>query len=291
VAIIVFKCPFCGKKVETPEDNVGREGLCPGCQKIFEIPEPAKREATRAPRSAVGIGFLAGGPPEYQELGALIGATAVLLGLLFIAVTTFLPWVQPGTDLVPLIAPQKGYILFASAACFIFMAISVGTRKSLVPALLSGAGWGMFALIWIGSLWHMLGKAHSASSVKPGIEAGLYLAVFACLVAIAGAVFFYYQVRDGAVMSNFGFFLVSTQVVALTMALVLAEHSLKPILGAPPADTQAVEKPAPKPPARPPKAQPAEQPAEAAQPAEQPAAQPAEPPAEGAQPAEQPTAQ
>ena len=198
MAIILFKCPFCGKKVETSEDNVGREGLCPGCQKIFEIPEPAKgkKEAPRAPRPTVGIGFMTGGPPEYQELGAIIGAAIVALGLAGIAATTFLPWLQIGAESAPAVAREQGHILFGAAACFIFMAISAGTRKSLVPALLSGAGWGMFALIWIGSIWHLLDKGGHANAGRSPVVGGLYLAMLACLVTIAGAVFFYYQVRE-----------------------------------------------------------------------------------------------
>ena len=251
MAIIMFKCPFCGKKVETPEDNVGREGLCPGCQKIFEIPEPAKgkREAARATKPTLGIGFLAGSPPEYQEFGAIIGAAIVALGLAAIAATTFLPWVQIGARSGPVVAQEQGFILFGSAACFIFMAISAGTRKSLVPALLCGGGWGMFALVWIGSILHTLDKAVQGTIVKSPVVSGLYLAMVACLVAMAGAVFFYYQVRDGDVMEKLGFFLVSTQVVALIVALVLADHRLKPILMPPAAApaAQAVDRSTPKP--------------------------------------------
>ena len=49
MAIIVFNCPFCDTKVETPEENVGREGQCPGCQKISRIPDPRAAQAARAP--------------------------------------------------------------------------------------------------------------------------------------------------------------------------------------------------------------------------------------------------
>ena len=108
MAIILFKCPFCGKKVETSEDNVGREGLCPGCEKIFEIPEPpGKKEAPRAARPTLGIGFLAGGPPEYQELGALIGVAIVALGLAAISASAFLPWVPPFSDSAAAVSAER----------------------------------------------------------------------------------------------------------------------------------------------------------------------------------------
>ena len=249
MAIIMFKCPFCGKKVETPEDNVGREGLCPGCQKIFEVPEPGKKETARAARPTASAGFLASGEPEYKELGAIIGAAIVALGLAAIAGTTTFLWVAPWAGSAQAVAIEKNYIIFGSAACAVFMVVSAATRKSLVPAVLTGAGWGMFALVWLGTIWRTLEKAAHANSAKSDVSSGLYLAMLAGLIAIAGAVFFYYQVRDSGVMGRLGLFLVATQVVALAMALVLAQHHLKPALAASQAAPPAVQKPAPTPPA------------------------------------------
>ena len=234
MAIILFRCPFCGKKVETPEDNVGREGLCPGCQKIFEIPEPSKKEAARASRA----GMLADGPPEYQELAVLIGVGLVALGLAALAATTFLPWVQPWVAPLQAIARQKAHILFGAAACLAFMLISGVTRKSLMPPVLTGAGWGMFSLVWVGTIWRTVGEA--AEGNNSAVATGIFLAMAACLVALGGAAFVYYQVRDGAMLERFGFFLVATQVIALVIALVLASHRLKPALTAPPTPVQTV---------------------------------------------------
>jgi hypothetical protein len=236
VAIILFRCPFCGKKVETSEDNVGREGLCPGCQKIFEIPEPSKREPVRPSRA----GMLADGPPEYQELAVLIGVGLVVLGLAGLAATTFLPWLQPWATQVQAVGQQKAYILLGSAACLAFTIVSGVTRKSLMPPVLTGAGWGMFSLIWIGTIWRTVGKATEGSS-QSATATGIFLAMAACLAALGGAAFVYYQVRDGAMLERFGLFLVATQVIAVALALVLASHRLKPALTAPPAPAPAVQ--------------------------------------------------
>ncbi len=231
MAIILFRCPFCGKKVETPEDNVGREGLCPGCQKIFEIPEPGKKEAARAVRSSGAIGLAAGGAPEYEELAALLGAGAIAVGLAGLLATTFLPWVQDWTGVQQALAPQKGYIVVGSAACLAFLLISALTRKSLMPPVLAGAAWGTFSLVWTATIARTMSKAVSSGSSSP-LAIGTYLAIGACVIALLGAGFIYYQVRNSSVMERFGLFLVVTQVAVLVGALLLASHCLKPTLAA-----------------------------------------------------------
>ncbi len=249
MAIILFRCPYCSKKVETPEENVGREGLCPGCQKIFEIPEPSKKEPTRAARPAAGIGLAAGDAPEYGELPVLVGVGVVFLGLLALLGTTFLPWLQHWANAVDVVAGQKALVVVGTAASVLFLLVSALTRKSLMPPVLTGAAWGMFALIWTGSIWRTLGKAATEGSQSP-LSGGLYLAMGACLLVLAGAAFVYYQVHDGPILQGFGFFLVITQVLALVVALLLASHRLKPALLAAPQAQQGVLKqpgePAPK---------------------------------------------
>jgi predicted RNA-binding Zn-ribbon protein involved in translation (DUF1610 family) len=37
---IQFECPTCGKKLRAPESAAGKKGKCPGCQKVFQVPEP-----------------------------------------------------------------------------------------------------------------------------------------------------------------------------------------------------------------------------------------------------------
>jgi len=231
VAIILFKCPFCGKKVETPEDNVGREGLCPGCHKIFEIPKPTQAEASRAPRGGQDTSWLSAGPPEYQEMPVLIGVGALALGLAALGATTFLTWLRPGVEQQAFVSVEKTYILLGSALCLAFILLSAVTRRSLMPCALTGAGWGMFALIWIGGIWRtMVEVAEGSGGTGSLVASGMYLAMGACLLAIAGAVFVWYQVRDGMILSRFGFFFLVVQVAALFGALMVVGRHVKPHL-------------------------------------------------------------
>ncbi len=254
MAIILFKCPYCGKKVETSEDNVGREGLCPGCQKIFEIPEPAKKDAPRAVRPSVGIGLGAADAPEYGDLAVLLGVGAVALGVAGVLAATFLPWLQAWTHAGDLMAAQKSLLIAGSGVCLAFLLVSALARKSLMAPALTGAAWGMFALVWAASIARAVGKAIPAGDHSP-VALGVYVAIGAGAFAVVGAMFIYYQVRDSSVMEKFGLFLVVTQVVVLVGALALASHSLKPALASlAPKDAGAAQQPAnpaPAPAARP----------------------------------------
>jgi hypothetical protein len=289
VAIILFRCPYCGKKVETSEDNVGREGLCPGCQKIFEIPMPDAKAPARAARPAVGLGLAGGAPLEYEDPVILIGVGIVALGLLGLLGVSFLDWVRAGSPAAQLVGVAKVEVLVGAAVSLAFLAISALTRSNLMPSALAGGAWGMFSLIWTGTVWRTLGSSQGASPVA----SGTYLAMAAAIVAILGAAFVYYQVHSGTVMERFGLFLVVTQVAALAAALLLASHYLKPGLSAGlPQPAPVVQQPVQPAPRQPAARQPAPRGAPAAR--QQPAAegQPgAEAPAEGEKPAEEPQGQ
>ena len=36
---IDFNCPHCNNKLRAPEDSAGKNGKCPKCGKIVEIPD------------------------------------------------------------------------------------------------------------------------------------------------------------------------------------------------------------------------------------------------------------
>ncbi len=167
MAIILFRCPYCSKKVETSEDNVGREGLCPGCQKIFEIPEPAKKDAARAVRTSGGIGLGVADAPEYGDLAVLLGVGAVALGAAGVLAATFLPWLQAWAHAGDLMAAQKSLLIAGSGVCLAFLLVSALARKSLMAPALTGAAWGMFALVWAASIARAVGKASPPATTPP----------------------------------------------------------------------------------------------------------------------------
>jgi hypothetical protein len=59
---IQFDCPSCGIKVRAPEASVGKKGKCPGCQNVFQVPEPVT-ESKEVGSRVVEIDDEA---PEYQ---------------------------------------------------------------------------------------------------------------------------------------------------------------------------------------------------------------------------------
>lgn len=50
-AAIEFKCPHCARVTRVPGHLAGKQGPCPGCKKVIEVPRPRpKAEAEPAPR-------------------------------------------------------------------------------------------------------------------------------------------------------------------------------------------------------------------------------------------------
>jgi len=234
MARIVIVCPFCQKRLETPDENLGRQGQCPGCQNVFII--------KLSDLGAAGE-RLAGSAPEYeyQEMGALSGVGAVAVCLVLLALASLLQWVPPdptkvGADFMP---SEKLAFAAVSMACCVCLAVSFLARKSLVPGVLTGAAWGMVALIWTGGIlvtFHNAVKRAQntdlAETVAKSIHAsaGIYLALAASILTIIAATFFYYQCRDSDTFRRIGAFLVATQVLAVIAGLVIVFTHVKPAI-------------------------------------------------------------
>jgi hypothetical protein len=232
VPAIVFKCPFCEEKLETSDENVGREGQCANCERIFEIPDlrPGARSAA-APRA--GGGWLSEGTPEYAEPRALVGTAGIGLGLGLLILAGLADWVGANSFLAPYVAGERLYLVLGSAACLLFLALSFLTRKSLVPAILAGGGWGLLALVWVGGLWQQL-----TNLAVPGRTAGAalggaaYLAVLAAVLAAGASLFVYFQIKDLHVLDRLGVFLFAVYVVGAAGGLFVVGRHVRPRLTA-----------------------------------------------------------
>ena len=196
MAIIVFDCPFCNMKVETP--------------------------------------WFSALPAEYQEASTLTGVGVLALALVGLIVASAAQWARGRVDAAPFIADQRALILLGSAVSLAFLLVSAVTRKSLIPAVLAAGAWGMFALIWVGGIGHVLGKLAATEGATPVKLAKMAkLAMFAALIAVGAALYVYYQCKDGEALHNFGFFLLATQVVACFAALIVVTRYVKPGLAGP----------------------------------------------------------
>ena len=239
MARLVIVCPFCQKRLETADDNLGRQGQCPGCQNVFII-----RLSELGAPVARGAADRFGGPAqefEYQEMSALSGVGAVAACLLLLVIGSLLPWVAPysvGGDFMP---SEKLAFVAVSAACCVFLAVSFLARKSLVPGVLISAGWGMMALIWTGGILVTFSNAvkgaqdtELADEVAKSIDTspGIYLALIAALLTVIAATFFYYQSRDSDTFRRMGAFLVAIQALAVVAGLLVVFTHVKPAINA-----------------------------------------------------------
>lgn len=55
---IEFACPYCDRITRVPAAYGGKQGKCPGCQKVIEVPNPADTPAGAAPTAAVDTSAL-----------------------------------------------------------------------------------------------------------------------------------------------------------------------------------------------------------------------------------------
>jgi hypothetical protein len=235
MARVLLVCPFCQKRLETSEENVGREGQCPACENVF----PVTHQQGRAPGiPAIGGADVTQGALqeyEYREMTVLVsvGAVAVCLGLLVIG--SLLPWVKPAriaSDFMP--SEQMG-VLVVTLACCVYMLLSFLSRKSLVPAVLTSAAWGTVVLIWTGGILQALYGVVQAAQNTPlakdindriGLNVGIYVALAAGLLTTIAGVYFYYQSKESDTFGRLGAFLVATQVAAvLAGVLIVTMHA------------------------------------------------------------------
>lgn len=244
MAWVPLLCPFCNKRLETPEENVGREGQCPGCEKVFPIERPEKK----ADRSAAAGGqdpsrlqgwLSAARDFEYQDTGGLLGVSSVALGLVLLVVAGAMPWVKPARLTEVFLSGQKIAILIVSIVCCLYFVTSFLGGKSLVPAALIGAGWGTVVAVWASGLiqsMHQVAKAAAGTQVErkvvdnAALGSGVYVAVVAGLLTLAAGIFFYYKCRDSYSFQRIGWYLAAVEVIAVTAGLLVLFLYVKPTI-------------------------------------------------------------
>jgi hypothetical protein len=60
VSTIEFACPYCDRQSRVPASFAGKQGKCPGCQKVIEVPDPNEGAPPPDPGSAPTMAI----PPE-----------------------------------------------------------------------------------------------------------------------------------------------------------------------------------------------------------------------------------
>jgi hypothetical protein len=232
VAKIVLVCPFCQKKVETDDTNVGRDGQCPACEKIFEITAPAASAPARS-GSTAGAGWSGGANEfEYRDSNALVATIAVGVALLLLAGSTFAAWAPSHSRLADYVPMPQAVVLAASALCCAFFAFSALGGKSLMPALIISGAWGILAAIWAwaihfftnGIARDLTETSRRAFSLSPG----LFLAMGAGLLVMGASLFAYRQVKAGSTFERLGFFMLFAMLLAIVLGFVIAGAGVRP---------------------------------------------------------------
>lgn len=240
MAKVVLVCPFCQKKLETSEENVGREGQCPGCENVLPIRAKQSAPTPGAQVPLAGEGWLAGTPEyEYQDMPALSGAAGVAVCLVLLIVGAAKPWVKPlrlGADFLP---AARMVFVACSLACCVFLIVSFLARKSLVPAVLAAAAWGTVAFLWVGGVLHSIHQAVTSARgtfveklVRDSVamRGAVYWTLVAALLLVAASVYFYCQSRDTDTFRRIGLFFVLTHILAALVGLAIVFLHVKPAI-------------------------------------------------------------
>ncbi len=242
MAVVMFKCPFCGQKVETPEENVGREGQCPECQRIFKIPDPRSGRPRPQQPGPTGGGWLDRAPEEYQEGNVLLGSASLAGCLVVLIVASLMPWMTQIAALETVIAGERLYILLGSAASLTYLALSVLSRKSLIPAVLGSLAWSACSTTWIITLWRRAGEATQVEGAAGAQAAGgIYLALLAALAAACAALFVTAKVGELRVLRYWGIFLVGMLIIGTGSGVIVYGRHLQPAISAALAEQAARE--------------------------------------------------
>lgn len=242
MARVLLVCPFCQKRLETSEGNVGREGQCPACENVFPV-TPQERRAPGIPAMQAGAEALLGALQEfeYREMPVLASALAVAVCLLLLLFVSLLPWAGGGRALSPLMPSEQLAFTAVTAVCCLYMLVSFLSRKSLVPAALLSAAWGTTVLIWTGGILRAVYEAVKAAQDTPlakemssrmGLSGNIYFPLALGLLTALAGFYFYYQCKDSDTFRRLGAFLLATQLVAVIAGLLVVSLHVNPTIKA-----------------------------------------------------------
>jgi len=92
-------------------------------------------------------------------------------------------------------------------------------------------------LVWLGGMMQVLGRIAAEGGQQVELQRGAKLAMLGAVLAVVGAVYVYYQCRDGQALHNFGFFLLTLLAIGCFGGLIIVGRHVRPGL--------TVEEPAP----------------------------------------------
>jgi hypothetical protein len=213
-------CPYCGKHLRTDRSHAGREGLCPRCEKIFQLPEP--RPAQRVASEDA---------PEYGSTTVLALSGAVGLGLLMLAVSSLLDWSRfTGAEALFLDA-QKMAIVVGSLACLVAIGVALAGRKTLLPAILVSGAWGITAAVWVGGTAAVMGRLVGDLHSSP-VRAGLYVALVAACVVVVVSGYLLLQLRHEGLFRGLPAVFGGLQMAGIVAGLLIVTCHVSPGLQA-----------------------------------------------------------
>jgi hypothetical protein len=225
ISTMYLVCPFCGKHLRTERAHAGREGLCPECEKIFELPE------LQAPPEH------ADEAPEYDSTVVLTLAGGVGLGLLFLASSALLDWSRPGGAEALFFGAQKLAMVVGSLACLVVIFVALAGRKSLMPPVLVSGAWGMTAAVWIAGSSVVLGRVVGSLQESPA-RPGMHVALLAACVVVATSGYLTLQLRNEKLFRGLGAVYGALQVAGVLAGLLIVGFYVSPGLRAHAADTR-----------------------------------------------------
>jgi hypothetical protein len=235
MARILVVCPICGAELEAEDEHVGRDGQCSSCEQIVPI-----RPAPLPGQSVIAEGWLEGAHHyEYTNPGALLALGAMGLVLLVLVGSCLVAWTPRGAFAAGFVMRERIVLLVITLACCVYMAASLLMRKSMVPAVLTSAGWGMTVTIWTGGILQsasrLLKEAEAGETAVTAVGRGLqpehalYLALVAGLLLIGAGVYFYRHYKENTLAARkIGPLFMVLQIVGLAVGLAVIYTHIKP---------------------------------------------------------------
>jgi hypothetical protein len=189
--LIVVTCPECETRLETGAESVGRSGQCPACDAIFPVSVPAGGQW--APEGTVGLAV------EYDNVGTMSVPVAMGACLVLMTAAALVRWVDPLGSAAAFVGVQQGLVAGVSLACLLAIVVSAAARASFGPAVLAASTWAVAATVLLFGLERCLGRTAGADGTfAPTV--GLYIALGAGVLAVAGAAHAYVQYRRAGIL-------------------------------------------------------------------------------------------
>ncbi|MFO7959266.1 MAG: hypothetical protein R6X33_19450 [Candidatus Brocadiia bacterium] len=237
MAKTVIVCPSCGKKLETDRDNIGREGQCPACEKVFTVPD------TQAGGGSTPGRWRGDLPPEYENLWVLSGVALIALVLVLMMGSTMADWVSPECPALGYLGWQKTLLVAVSGTCLAVVVLTALTRKSFAASVLLVSAWATLSAVWLAGMLRRMDTIEQAAremwfgegvQVRAALtfapQAGLYAAAMGAVFLFGAAVYAWYQYRDVKTVRFFGLLLAICVVLGFSLGMYAFNNHVGPSL-------------------------------------------------------------